>query len=91
MIFSGGGGLKNFMGGEILGGGKKIKKITPPFLIYTPGFEQKNLRDIWWNFKRSSYARHAQCFGILKKLTFKQEELTVHFFTMQNLVILLLT
>jgi len=31
-------------GGEILGGGKKIKKITPPFLIYTPGFEQKKLQ-----------------------------------------------
>ena len=40
------------------------------------------------NLKRSS---HAQCFGILKTLTFLQEELFVHFFTMQNLVILLLT
>ena len=40
------------------------------------------------NIKRSN---HAQCFGILKKLTFLQEELFVHFFTMQNFVILLLT
>ena len=44
------------------------------------------------NFIRSSQAMHiAQCFGILKKLTFLQDELFVHFFTMQNLVILILT
>ena len=40
------------------------------------------------NLKRSS---HAQCFGLLKKFTFLQEKLHVHFLTMQNLVILLLT
>ena len=40
------------------------------------------------NLKRSN---HAQCFGILKKLTFLQEELFVHFFPMQNFVLLLLT
>ena len=33
---------------------------------------------------------HAQFFGILKKLTFLQEELFLHFFRMQYLVILLL-
>ena len=37
------------------------------------------------NLKRSS---HAQFFGILKKLTFLQEELFMHFFTMQYLIIL---
>ena len=37
------------------------------------------------SLKRSN---HAQCFGILKKLTFLQEELFVYFFTIQNLVIL---
>ena len=39
------------------------------------------------NLKRSS---HAQYFGILKKLTFLQEKLILHFFRMQYLVILLL-
>ena len=39
------------------------------------------------NLKRSS---HAQFFGILKKLTFLQEELFWHFFTMQYLDMLVL-
>ena len=38
------------------------------------------------NLKRSS---HVLFFGILKKLTFLQEELFLHFFKMQYLVILL--
>ena len=39
------------------------------------------------NLKRSS---HAQFFGILKKLTFLQEELFWHFFTIQYLDMLVL-
>ena len=47
-------------------------------------FEGYNLESP--NLNRSS---HAQFFGILKKLTFLQEELFLHFFMMQYLVILL--
>ena len=47
-------------------------------------FEGYNLESP--NLKRST---NAQFFGILKKLTFLQEELFLHFFTMQYLVILL--
>ena len=79
-------------GGEILGGGKKIKKNYPPPSLFTPlGLSKKTWGIYGGILKGLAHARHAQCFGILKKLTFKQEELTVHFFTMPNLVILLLT